>query len=294
MKNIDRRGQRGFTLIELLVVIAIIAILAALLLPALAAAKRNAKRIKCVSNFHQVAVGCSVYANDFADWYPIWGGYDASHPINVIKGVHYTRYIFSSGAPDGYVLPQGYQQDSPPHHGWSQNLGYLYGGSIISDGHAFFCPTYSEASPSSVLYALSPEFYSVPQFMSVNGNGSIRSSIMFNMRLKTPAEGSVRAYQKVTDVKMVDTLGFDYMVPWKASTDFFNDANDVTGVPFDADHWPHWPSKGLSSMYTDGSARFVTFPGRDIELICTSLNAKQGGGKWALQYNYLCNILQNR
>jgi len=59
------RHPRGFTLIELLVVIAIIAILAALLLPALAAAKRRAQQIQCISNQKQLALAANMYANDY-------------------------------------------------------------------------------------------------------------------------------------------------------------------------------------------------------------------------------------
>jgi prepilin-type N-terminal cleavage/methylation domain-containing protein len=62
--------RRGFTLIELLVVLAIIVILAALLLPALARAKEQARRVKCISNLKQVALAAKTYAMDHEGDFP--------------------------------------------------------------------------------------------------------------------------------------------------------------------------------------------------------------------------------
>ena len=61
---------RGFTLVELLVVIVIISILIALLLPALAAARRDALDVMCLNNLRSQGQMLVEYATDYQDNMP--------------------------------------------------------------------------------------------------------------------------------------------------------------------------------------------------------------------------------
>ncbi len=59
----------GFTLVELLIVIGIIAILIAILMPVVTKARLQARRTSDLSNIHQMAVACFVYAaQSHGDW----------------------------------------------------------------------------------------------------------------------------------------------------------------------------------------------------------------------------------
>lgn len=58
------KSAKGFTLMELLVVIAIISLLLSIILPSLRLAKRQAKKVICMSNLRQLAIAAFSYEAD--------------------------------------------------------------------------------------------------------------------------------------------------------------------------------------------------------------------------------------
>ena len=83
------KRRRAFTLIELLIVIAIIAVLIALLLlPAIQAAREQARRTQCVNNLLQLGLALGNYASTHSVLPP--GVVNATGPIaNLPNGYHH-------------------------------------------------------------------------------------------------------------------------------------------------------------------------------------------------------------
>ena len=239
--NSVRPAARAFTLIELLVVIAIIAILAALLLPALASAKDKAKRAQCVSQEKQLTAACIMYAGDANDWFPIWGGPPDTHPVNVINGVWYCRYVWVG--PANTVVPQDFKT-SGYYGGQYQNLGYLYPTKYIGAGNILFDPALPVTSP------IGENVYAKPRFMATDAGGDVRSSYLFNPWVVDAStggnSGNLRMFQKASQTanSPIKTFIMDYL--------------DNTG--WNPQTIAHFRARGFNVATTDGSVHFVSDP----------------------------------
>ena len=85
------KRKKAFTLVELLVVIAIIGVLAALLLPALAGAKEQARRVNCASNLHQFTLAQLMYAGDNRDFFDSALRDEGNYVAQYINSMYYTN-----------------------------------------------------------------------------------------------------------------------------------------------------------------------------------------------------------
>lgn len=123
---------RGFTLIELLVVISIIALLIAILLPALAAARRSATVVQCLSNQRQIAVGLTAHATEHQDRLP-------TGPESLASGA--TNQLFI--APGSATAP-------PADQNKYTGTGVLLDGDYLIDNRATLCPAASNTAQTNL------------------------------------------------------------------------------------------------------------------------------------------------
>jgi prepilin-type processing-associated H-X9-DG protein/prepilin-type N-terminal cleavage/methylation domain-containing protein len=135
--------RRAFTLIELLIVVGIIAVLIALLLPAIQAAREQARRAQCVNNLLQLGLAMGNYASTHSVLPP--GVVNETGPIlNVPRGYHHGWAV--------QVLPFIGQNNIYNHFNLQESV-YAASNMTARDVHiaTLLCP--SDGRPSESSYA---------------------------------------------------------------------------------------------------------------------------------------------
>ena len=99
--------RRAFTLVELLVVVGIISVLIAILLPALAAAREQANRVKCLAQLRSMAQAARLHAADHRGHMPLAGLVGAVPEPAVVGDPRMQKYTyFQDDRGSGWLSPR--------------------------------------------------------------------------------------------------------------------------------------------------------------------------------------------
>ena len=116
-----RPSRSAFTLVELLVVIGIIALLIGVLLPALGAARSQAKAVACLSNVRQIGVAALMYAND----YKVYIGYPPDRKAALYPYLRQGKSNSDFSERQVWNCPANFQIDREASYGFNTNLNWV-------------------------------------------------------------------------------------------------------------------------------------------------------------------------
>lgn len=218
------RNNRAFTLIELLVVISIIALLVGILLPALGAARRTAKRSVCASNERQCAIGTIAYATDNKELIPNLNLAGASQD----RVGNFTAFYVTGRAGKAY------------------GLGILYAANYIGAAETFYCPTQEyEAFTWEFYEPYTPYATGTPPTGGGAGGDFFRSGYYFNPNFYTnhPDPQKARALLATT------------------TRDFEDDRVLIIDTIRDKDSYAHeQEGGGWNGAFIDGHVEYMSNP----------------------------------
>jgi competence protein ComGC len=152
-------------LIELLVVVAIIALLISILLPSLARARDQAKRVYCANSMHQVGIALVSYASDHKGGLPRFVN-DGTKPdviaVGSTKSPQYNRMFY--------------------YNNEHVNLGHLWRTHMLRNGHLLYCP--GEKDPTYMYESYTP--FPTSNTFSGKWGPYIRVAYNYNPWVKVP------------------------------------------------------------------------------------------------------------
>ena len=161
-------GRTGLTLVEAIVCMSVLVMLVALLCSCggIFAAREKSRRVACLNNLRQMAVGLQSYCSDYGQYFPCYPAY-GSDP-QPLKGKHWDTGIYQNpmtgqrlrtGNRAYYAGPSRYRcvsygsrfKDAPameplPFKAGNLNtapigIGHLLAGQYLEDARVFFCPS---------------------------------------------------------------------------------------------------------------------------------------------------------
>ncbi|HTY87040.1 MAG TPA: prepilin-type N-terminal cleavage/methylation domain-containing protein [Candidatus Acidoferrum sp.] len=261
------KQTKAFTLIELLVVIAIIAILAALLLPALAAAKRKAQRINCVSNLKQDGIAFRLWEGDNNDRYPM--------AVSTTYGGMKER-IYTTGA-----TPQAY----------NVNAVFVVMSNELSTPKILYCPADNGQGPGAMSGAylsgtMQTRNYAT-NFFSTASSASCFSNTPANLSYFVCGDAAETYPQMIMIGDRNIGTSPQQNLPATTTNSFANAGNAQGGFQWTGQYWWAWTAVDLHLRVgnvgmADGSAQQLTIGGLQTAL-ATATNGASTTAPW---YNF--------